>query len=128
MCVFRKQKAPAYERFHSLATPAPPTLSLPYRYKLIAEMFRNCDTVVSMLHNRPEICTFSKLKAAVQDMSKRLVVKKSLSRDCFLLYCIRQFVYSVFRVSLSIMHYICPPVQVQKCCPRCSKVISMLHN
>jgi hypothetical protein len=80
LCVFRKQEVPAYERFHSLATPAPPTLSLPYRYKLLAEMFRNCDTVVSMLHNRAEICTFSKLKAAVQDMSKRLVVNTSVQR------------------------------------------------
>ncbi|KAJ8302480.1 hypothetical protein KUTeg_018876 [Tegillarca granosa] len=66
-----KKTAPAYERFHSLATPAPPTLSLPYKYKLLAEMFRGMDTVVSMLHNRFEICTFSKLKAAVQEMTKR---------------------------------------------------------
>ncbi|XP_076109679.1 DNA replication factor Cdt1-like [Mytilus galloprovincialis] len=75
-----KQKAPAYERFHSLATPAPPTLSLPYKYKLLAEMFRNCDTVVSMLHNRAEVCTFSKLKAAVQDMGKRNFEKKNLGQ------------------------------------------------
>ncbi|XP_061166434.1 DNA replication factor Cdt1-like [Saccostrea echinata] len=65
------QKAPAYERFHHLATPAPPSLSLPYKYKLLEDMFRSMDTVVSMLHNRSEICTFSKLKTAVQEMTKR---------------------------------------------------------
>lgn len=54
-----------------MATPAPPSLSLPYKYKLLEDMFRGMDTVVSMLHNRSEICTFSKLKSAVQEMTKR---------------------------------------------------------
>ena len=66
-----KPSVPAYEKFHSLATPALPSLSLPYKYKLIAETFRGMDTVVSMLHNRNEICTFSKLKTAVQSMNKK---------------------------------------------------------
>ena len=66
-----KPTAPAYEKFHSLATPAPPSLTLPYKYKQLAETFRGMDTVVSMLHNRNEICTFSKLKAAVQSMNKK---------------------------------------------------------
>ncbi|XP_046326589.2 DNA replication factor Cdt1-like [Haliotis rufescens] len=64
-------KAPAYVRHHTLADPAPPTLTLPYKYKLLMEMFRGMDTVVSMMHNRSEICTFSKLKVAVQTMTKR---------------------------------------------------------
>ncbi|KAL5022363.1 hypothetical protein ScPMuIL_001518 [Solemya velum] len=64
-------KAPAYERFDALASPAPPTLSLPYKYRVLAEMFRGMDTVVSMMHNRQELCTYLKLKAAVQTMTKR---------------------------------------------------------
>ncbi|XP_064599103.1 DNA replication factor Cdt1-like [Liolophura sinensis] len=65
------KKVPAYERFHHLATSEAPALSLPYKYRVLAEMFRGMDTVVSMLHNRSEIITFSKLKVAVQAMNKR---------------------------------------------------------
>ena len=65
-----KPKAPAYERFHHLITAAP-TLNLPYKYKMLAEHFRGMDQVVSMLHNRNEMCTFSKLKVAVQKLTKR---------------------------------------------------------
>lgn len=78
LSVFREENetetdksAPAYERFHSLAQPVPPTLSLPYKYKLLSEMFRTADTVVSMLHNRHEVCTFNKLKQAVQQMLRK---------------------------------------------------------
>lgn len=66
-----KPKVPAYERFHHLATPAPPTLSLPYKYRVLAEHFRGMDQVVSLLHNRNELCTFSKLKVAVQELTKK---------------------------------------------------------
>ncbi|XP_023933156.1 DNA replication factor Cdt1-like isoform X1 [Lingula anatina] len=67
-----KKTAPAaYERFHSLAQPVAPSLSLPYKYKVLLEMFRSMDTVVSMLHNRTEIITFSKLKNAVQEMLRK---------------------------------------------------------
>ncbi|KAL4235191.1 replication licensing factor Cdt1 [Mactra antiquata] len=66
-----KPKVPAYERFHHLATPSAPTLNLPYKYKLLADQFRGMDQVVSMLHNRNETCTFSKLKHAVQELTKR---------------------------------------------------------
>lgn len=68
---FSEKKAPAFERFHHLATPAPPSLTLPYKYRLLEDMFKGMDTVVSMLHNRSEICTFAKLKSAVQEMTKR---------------------------------------------------------
>ena len=67
------EKAPAYERFHHLAEKAAPTLSLPYKYKLLSEMFRGMDTVCSMLHNRSEIITFTKLKGAVQEMVRKYV-------------------------------------------------------
>jgi chromatin licensing and DNA replication factor 1 len=65
------QKPRACERSHHLATPAPPSLTLPYKYKLLEDMFRSMETAVSMLHNRAEIATFSKLKSAVQNMTQR---------------------------------------------------------
>ncbi|KAF7468196.1 hypothetical protein GHT09_015514 [Marmota monax] len=65
------EKAPAYQRFHALAQPGPPGLVLPYKYQVLAEMFRSMDTVVGMLHNRSETVTFAKVKQAVQDMMRR---------------------------------------------------------
>ncbi|XP_066290953.1 DNA replication factor Cdt1-like isoform X1 [Branchiostoma lanceolatum] len=68
------QVVPAYERHHHLATAVPPppaSLGLPYQYKLLAEMFRSMDTVVSILHNREELATFQKLKNAVQEMCRK---------------------------------------------------------
>ncbi|XP_071337708.1 DNA replication factor Cdt1 [Trachinotus anak] len=59
---------PAYQRYHTLAQAAPPGLSLPYQYKVLAEMFRSMDTVVAMLYNRCETATFAKVKQGVQDM------------------------------------------------------------
>ena len=64
-------KPPAYERFHTLSQPAPPGLTLPYKYKILAEMFSSVDTVISMLQNRSEICTFTKLKASVQNLMRK---------------------------------------------------------
>uniref|UniRef100_UPI0037E738EC DNA replication factor Cdt1 n=1 Tax=Semicossyphus pulcher TaxID=241346 RepID=UPI0037E738EC len=58
----------AYQRYHNLAQAAPPGLSLPYQYKVLAEMFRSMDTVVAMLYNRCETATFIKIKQGVQDM------------------------------------------------------------
>lgn len=65
------EKAPAYQRFHALAQPGPPGLVLPYKYQVLAEMFRSMDTIVGMLHNRSETVTFAKVKQAVQDMMRR---------------------------------------------------------
>ncbi|MEQ2303747.1 replication licensing factor Cdt1 [Ameca splendens] len=59
---------PAYQRYHTLAQAMPPGLSLPYHYKILAEMFRSMDTVVAMLYNRSETATFAKVKQGVQDM------------------------------------------------------------
>lgn len=66
-----KQKSseqPAYQRYHTLTQGELPGLSLPYHYKLLAEMFRSMDTVVALLHNRCETATFTKIKQGVQDM------------------------------------------------------------
>ncbi|KAJ8417803.1 hypothetical protein AAFF_G00226460 [Aldrovandia affinis] len=62
------ENVPAYERYHTLAQDVPPGLSLPYKYKVLAEMFRSMDTIVGMLFNRSETVTFAKVKQAVQDM------------------------------------------------------------
>ncbi|XP_034537600.1 DNA replication factor Cdt1 [Notolabrus celidotus] len=61
----------AYQKYHTLAQAAPPGLSLPYHYKILAEMFRSMDTVVAMLFNRCETATFSKIKQGVQDMTHK---------------------------------------------------------
>ncbi|CAG5124800.1 unnamed protein product [Candidula unifasciata] len=62
---------PAHQRFETLVEEGPPSLSLPYTYRLLESTFQAMDTVVSMMHNRSEMCTFSKLKAAVQNMTKK---------------------------------------------------------
>ncbi|XP_072051831.1 uncharacterized protein [Amphiura filiformis] len=62
---------PAYQKYHSLASPAPPSLTLPFKYKTLEQMFNSVDTVVSLLHNRKETCTFPKLKNAVQEMCRK---------------------------------------------------------
>ena len=46
-------------------------LPLPAGYKLIEEMFRSTDVVVSMMQGRGEICTYTKLKQAVERMTRR---------------------------------------------------------
>ncbi|XP_041376378.1 DNA replication factor Cdt1-like [Gigantopelta aegis] len=75
-----EMKVPAFEKFHHLVTSPPPTLTLPYKYRLLAEMFLGMDTVVSMVHNRRECCTYSKLKAAVQSMTKKNFEKKNIGQ------------------------------------------------
>ncbi|KAM9545513.1 DNA replication factor Cdt1-like [Salvelinus alpinus] len=61
-------KLPAYQRYHTLAQDVPPGLTLPFKYKLLAGMFRSMDTIVGMLFNRSETVTFAKVKQGVQDM------------------------------------------------------------
>ncbi len=63
-----REKLPAYQRYHTLAQDVPPGLTLPYQYKIFAEMFRSMDTIVGMLFNRSETVTFAKVKQGVQDM------------------------------------------------------------
>ncbi|NXF83724.1 CDT1 factor, partial [Sclerurus mexicanus] len=65
------EKLPAYERFHSLAQDLPPGLTLPYKFRVLAEMFRSVDTIAGMLFNRAETITFAKVKQGVQDMMRR---------------------------------------------------------
>ncbi|NWI08470.1 CDT1 factor, partial [Crypturellus soui] len=65
------EKAPAFERFHALAQDAPPGLALPYKFKVLAEMFRSADAVVGMLFNRAETVTFARVKQGVQDVMRK---------------------------------------------------------
>ncbi|XP_074957268.1 DNA replication factor Cdt1 [Phalacrocorax aristotelis] len=65
------KKAPAYQRFHTLAQDLPPGLTLPYKFKVLAEMFRSMDTIAGMLFNRAETITFAKVKQGVQDMMRK---------------------------------------------------------
>jgi len=50
------------------------SLTLPHSYYVLGELFQSADTIISWLTNRAEICTFDKLKSAVQDMTKRYVL------------------------------------------------------
>ncbi|XP_073515684.1 DNA replication factor Cdt1 [Phyllobates terribilis] len=74
------EKAPAYERFHTLAQDVPPGLSLPFRYKVLSEMFRSMDTIVGMLCNRSETVTFSKVKQGVQDMMRKQFEERNVGQ------------------------------------------------
>ncbi|NXA34950.1 CDT1 factor, partial [Eudromia elegans] len=65
------EKAPAYQRFHTLAQDVPPGLTLPYKFKVLAEMFRSMDAIVGMLFNRAETVTFAKVKQGVQDVTRK---------------------------------------------------------
>ncbi|XP_072728649.1 DNA replication factor Cdt1 isoform X2 [Ciconia boyciana] len=65
------EKVPAYQRFHTLAQDLPPGLTLPYKFKVLAEMFRSMDTIAGMLFNRAETITFAKVKQGVQDMMRK---------------------------------------------------------
>ncbi|TNN12231.1 DNA replication factor Cdt1 [Schistosoma japonicum] len=49
----------------------PVDLVLPHNLRVLLELFRSCDTVVSMLHNRKELCSFDKLQPAVQEIVRR---------------------------------------------------------
>ena len=41
--------------------------------KVLLERFRCTDTVATMLQKRREICTFGKLKRAVEEMTRRYI-------------------------------------------------------
>ena len=73
-------KHPAYQRFGHLleakkpaADQATHNLPLPYHFKMLEEMFRCVDVVLSLKHKRHESCTFEKLKYSVQEMIRKWV-------------------------------------------------------
>ncbi|KAF2362901.1 CDT1 Geminin-binding domain-like [Trinorchestia longiramus] len=88
---------PAYERYSHLVQDASRAsssgLALPYSYRMLREVFRAVDTVVSLMHNRQEVITFDKLKPAVQQMLRRTFLERNLgqlSRVFPLAYFFRQ--------------------------------------
>ncbi|XP_017596820.1 PREDICTED: DNA replication factor Cdt1, partial [Corvus brachyrhynchos] len=74
------KKPPAYQRFHTLAQDLPPGLMLPYKFRVLAEMFRSVDTITGMLFNRAETVTFAKVKQGVQDMMRRQFEERHLGQ------------------------------------------------
>ncbi|NWV62254.1 CDT1 factor, partial [Malurus elegans] len=74
------EKPPAYQRFHTLARDLPPGLTLPYKFRVLAEMFRSVDTITGMLFNRSETVTFAKVKQGVQDMMRRQFEERHLGQ------------------------------------------------
>lgn len=59
------------------------SLSLPYKYRHIAEIFRAMDTISQILYNRKEVITFKKLKPAIEEMMKRNLLEKHLAQILF---------------------------------------------
>ena len=55
----------------SIDSPGSDDLPLPQSYKDLSEKFHSTDTVVTMLQRRNEICTFLKLKKAVEVITRR---------------------------------------------------------
>uniref|UniRef100_F7C3B8 DNA replication factor Cdt1 n=1 Tax=Monodelphis domestica TaxID=13616 RepID=F7C3B8_MONDO len=72
-----QEAAPGFLR---LPQPGSPGLELPYKYKVLAEMFRSMDTVVSLLFNRSELVTFAKVKQGVQDMLHKRFEEKNVGQ------------------------------------------------
>ncbi|XP_019876874.1 DNA replication factor Cdt1 isoform X3 [Aethina tumida] len=71
---------PSSPRKLTLDLSSKPALSLPFKYRYLAEMFRSIDTVVQILYNRKETITFRKLKPAVEEMLKRNLLERHLAQ------------------------------------------------
>ncbi len=54
-------------------SPIPTALHLPYHMERLLELFRTCETIVSTLYNRSEVCSFDRIKPAVQEVVRRCV-------------------------------------------------------
>lgn len=64
------QKEPAFRRFRHLVDKSAETaLVLPAKYKTLVETFRCMENVVSLMHNRNEMCSFEKVRMGVQKMT-----------------------------------------------------------
>ncbi|XP_035204836.1 DNA replication factor Cdt1-like, partial [Stegodyphus dumicola] len=73
-------KKPAYQKFSHLTASESSELVLPYKYKILLEIFRCTDTVVSMLHNRKEKITFEKVQNGVQKMMRKSFTETHLGQ------------------------------------------------
>lgn len=73
-------KIPAYEKYGHLVDTDKSGLQLPFKYRNLAEMFKCCESVCSMFHNRHETITFKKLKPAVQRMLRKNFTESNLAQ------------------------------------------------
>lgn len=73
-------KAPAYQRFQSLAEAGTTNLQLPFKYRFLLEIFKAVDTVCAMFFNRKEKITFKKMKPAVQRILRKNFFESHLSQ------------------------------------------------
>lgn len=69
--------SPSKELFTETVKPA---LTLPFKYRFLAEIFRAVDTVIQIMYNRNETITFRKLKPAVESMLKRNLTEQHLAQ------------------------------------------------
>jgi len=74
------RKVPAYQRFAYLTQPVEKELILPFKYRMLAEVFNSVDNVVSIYFNRMEKITYPKLLKAVQDMMRKNFGEKFLKQ------------------------------------------------
>uniref|UniRef100_A0A1B0CJI1 Putative dna replication factor cdt1 n=1 Tax=Lutzomyia longipalpis TaxID=7200 RepID=A0A1B0CJI1_LUTLO len=71
---------PAYEKYASLVESGRPGLQLPFKYRQLVEIFKSCDAVCAMFHNRKETITFKKLKPAVQQLCRKTFTPAHLAQ------------------------------------------------
>ena len=65
------RKEPAFQRFHSLTQRPCKVLPLPYKYRMLAEVFQAVDTIVSLHFNRNDTLVVSKLEEEVKRVTSR---------------------------------------------------------
>lgn len=70
------EKDPAYEKYSHLAAKPEEGLVLPAKLKVLNDFFRSLDTVISLLHNRQETASFTKVQSGVKE-----IMKKNFSQD-----------------------------------------------
>ncbi|VDM16567.1 unnamed protein product [Hydatigera taeniaeformis] len=74
----------AIERVETSVVPGfsfPSDLHLPHHMERLLELFRTCESLVSTLHNRSEVCSFDKIKPAVQEVVSLLIGFSRLLSD-----------------------------------------------
>lgn len=73
-------KAPAFQRYRSLAEAGTPSLQLPFKYRYLLDIFKSVDAVCAMFFNRKEKITFKKLKPAVQRIGRKNFFESHLAQ------------------------------------------------
>ncbi|XP_065676515.1 DNA replication factor Cdt1 isoform X2 [Hydra vulgaris] len=75
-----KLNQPAYLKYkHLLQKSVSESLNLPNKYKVILEIIRCVDSILYLLNQRKEVCTFDRLKKSVQSMNGREFSLKHLA-------------------------------------------------